>query len=49
MAVIIIYTEVYIKENEIVEITISLNSKTKWEKKIGKEIEGDQILVHWTL
>ena len=29
----------YIKESEIVKITISDISKTKWEKKIGKKIE----------
>lgn len=39
----------YIKENEIVKIIISDISKTKWEKKINKRIEGNEIEVHWTL
>lgn len=39
----------YIKESEIVKITISDISKTKWEKKIGKKIEGNDIEVHWSL
>lgn len=39
----------YIKESETVKITISDISKTKWEKKIGKRIEGNDIEVHWSL
>ena len=39
----------YIKESEIVKITISNKSKTKWEKKIGNTIEGNDIEVHWSL
>ncbi len=34
--------------DELVKITISNNSKTKWERKIGKKIEGNDIEVHWT-
>jgi len=39
----------YIKESEIIKITISDKSKTKWEKKIGNKIEGNDIEVHWSL
>ena len=38
----------YIKEGEFVKIKISDKSKTKWERKIGKQIEGNEIEVHWT-
>lgn len=39
----------YIEEKEIIEIVISDKSKTKWEKKIGKKIDGNAIEVHWSL
>jgi hypothetical protein len=39
----------YIKESEFVKITISDKSKTKWEKKIGSKIDGNDIEVHWSL
>lgn len=39
----------YIKEFEMIEITISDISKTKWEKKIGKLIENNNVILHWSL
>jgi len=39
----------YIEDKEIVKITISNISKTKWERKIDRKIDDNEIEVHWTL
>lgn len=39
----------YIKESELVKIKVSKTNKSKWEKKIGTIIEGDELYVHWSL